>query len=75
MAAGGARAAGGYANDRVSQPGVRGVGHAARDRISQRLERNQQPTKVELIVNLKAARSLGLDLPTSILLSADEVIE
>jgi putative ABC transport system substrate-binding protein len=35
----------------------------------------QQPTKVELIVNLKAAGSLGLDLPTSVLQSADEVIE
>jgi len=35
----------------------------------------QQPTKVELIVNLKVAGLLGLDLPTSVLLSADEVIE
>jgi putative ABC transport system substrate-binding protein len=34
----------------------------------------QQPTKVERVVNLKTAKSLGLDLPTSVLLSADEVI-
>jgi len=32
----------------------------------------QQATKVELVVNLKTAKSLGLELPTSVLLSADE---
>jgi putative ABC transport system substrate-binding protein len=34
-----------------------------------------QSTRFELIVNLKAAKSLGMDFPTSILLRADEVIE
>jgi putative ABC transport system substrate-binding protein len=35
----------------------------------------QQATKIELSVNLKTAKALGIDVPTSILLRADEVIE
>ena len=35
----------------------------------------EQPTKVELIVNLKTAETLGITFPQSILFRADELIE
>jgi putative ABC transport system substrate-binding protein len=71
--------AGGLMGYGVNLPDMYGHGASFVDRILKGIKPAdipiEQPTRFELVINLKTAKALGLTIPESVLVRADEVIQ